>query len=116
MPVEEMEILGISLLFILPTVLISISYIMLRVNLKLLKGSVTAYWVLLIYFALQCIGFGVAGTKFNFDLGGIPITFTFTVDDFFLKINIVAIILTGYLYSLKNQLPELLEKLKTQKY
>lgn len=112
LPLDQLELIPVSLIILIPIILIATSYIMLEVNLRLLKGSQKAYWILLIFFALQCVGIGIAGTKFNFDLGGIPITFTFTVDQFFLKINFAAIILTLYLLSFKKELPQLLQTLK----
>ncbi len=42
------------------------------------------------------------------------INFSITFDQFFLKINIAAIILTLYLLSFKKELPSLLETLRTR--
>lgn len=114
LPVEQLEITSVSLIILIPLILIAISYIMLEVNLRFLKGSNKAYWALLLFFAIQCVGIGVAGTKFNFELGGIPVNFSITFDEFFLKINIAAIILTLYLLSFKKDLPGLLETLRTR--
>jgi len=112
LPIENLEIIPILILILIPLILIVTSYIMLEVNLRFLKGSNKAYWILLLFFAFQCVGFGIAGTKFNFELGGIPLNFTFTFDQFFLKINFAAIILTIYLLSFKTELPKLLKSLK----
>ncbi|MFC6861536.1 hypothetical protein [Zunongwangia atlantica] len=112
LPIEKLNIENVSIIVLIPICLILLSYYMLEVNLKFLKGSKRSYWILLVFFAIQCVGIGMANTKFNFELGGIPLNFTIRFGEFFLKINVAAICLTLYLLSFKKNLPEFLENLK----
>lgn len=114
LPAEQVELLPLSLLILIPVFLIALQYLMLRVNLKFLKGSKKAYWILVLFFALQCVGFGIAGNDFNFELSSIPLSFSFRTGESFIKINVAAIVLTVYLLSFSKDLPELLETLKAK--
>lgn len=112
LPSESLDFKTVSIIVLVPIGLIFLSYYILEINLKFLKGSKRSYWILVLFFALQCVGFGIANTKFDLELGGIPLNFTLRSGVFFLKINVAAIILTLYLLSFKKDLPRLLETLK----
>ncbi|MDX1542949.1 MAG: hypothetical protein R3214_03310 [Christiangramia sp.] len=111
LPAEELTFIVLALVILVPAVLIGISFLMLHVNLKLLEGSKNAYWILLVLFAVQCIGIEIPGWNFNFQFG-LPISFSFSSGGFLFKINVIAIIFTTYLISFQKDFPELLEDLK----
>jgi hypothetical protein len=88
------------------------AYAMVHINLKLLLGSNAAYWVLLLFFTLQCFGYQLGSSGVNFEFGAIPLTFRFGLGDGdFIKINIAAIIFTVYLIGIKPELPNMIEKI-----
>lgn len=111
MPEEELTFQVLGLIFLIPAILIGVSYLMLHINLKLLRGSVNAYWILLGLFAIQCVGIEIPNWHFNFQFG-LPVSFSFSSGDFLFKINILAIVFTIYLISLQKDLPGLLQELK----
>jgi hypothetical protein len=87
--------------FVLP--IIAINYLVIKINLDFMHGSKRAYWLLLFFFIIQCISFKLGKTGFDFELGGFPITYSFSIGSNYIKINIIAIIITSYLVSIKDK-------------
>jgi hypothetical protein len=102
LPVEQLVLKNfLPFLYIFP--IIAINYLVIRINLDFMRGSKRAYWLLLLFFIIQCIGFKVGKTGFNFELGGFPLTYTFSIGSDYIKINIIAIIITSYLIGIKDK-------------
>jgi hypothetical protein len=91
----------IPLLLIAITV---INYLILFINKYFLKGSIKAYWLLLIVYILECISFKLGVYKFSFNLTGFPIGFTIDLqNNNEISFNIIPLFIIIYLIIIKSQ-------------
>ena len=115
MPAEQLTLKNFQWTWILVLVII-LNYYIVKINIDFIRGSKKAYWILLICFMLQCLGFQVGDSGFDFELGGIPVSFTLQLGSQYLKVNIAAMFATSYLLSIKSDYMRIMElkELKTK--
>ncbi len=100
------------LMIFLPLAFVAINYYVLLVNKRFIYGSERSYWILLILMLVQCVAIRVGGYSFELNLGGIPLSFSLTLGNFFLRINFAAVIFTSYLIGVKEEFFEYAQALK----
>ena len=110
----QLDIWSQLVLIAIPLIFVIVNYIVLLINEKFIYGSVKAYWILLIFLLIQCVGLQVGNFAFELNLGGIPLVFTLTLGSFSVQLNFAAIIFTGYLISVKDEYYRYVEAMKVQ--
>ena len=112
LPLDELTFGNLLTIAIILIVIVSINFFILKITLNFVLGSMKAYWILLIFFFLQCISIQTNNGNFEFALGGIPLTIRLPIEIVQININLIAAFFTIYLIVIKEkyynylQLPE----------
>jgi hypothetical protein len=100
-PVDKLTFLNLMKIGLSLAFAVLINFLVLKVVLTFIIGSLRSYWILLAVCILQCFAFTIENAGFSFSFGGIPITFSFAIGTFTFNVNVIAILFSAYLISIK---------------
>jgi hypothetical protein len=100
-PADKLTFLNLIKIVLSLVFAILINFLVLKVALSFIIGSVRSYWILLTVCLIQCFAFNIGNTGFEFNFGGIPFTFPVAAGAVRFNINVIAVLFSVYFFSIR---------------